>query len=209
MPLPYALFEKVLPPLRLSGVPVRMMIMATFGASIISAVGFKMLFQNLSEKRLLLIVPLLILLFFEYMPGALPKTQINTPRYVNFLKNLPGDKGVIDMTPEPSIALYFQTIHEKPTTFGYIARIPESIHIKDKELTKRINQVFQLPKYVSAEDQSLMNSIRDELFMLLRRDYKVRYLITSANMNMLSEYHTIKLLYHDSKVNIYDLGTKD
>lgn len=36
---PYALFEMVFPPLKVSGVPVRMIIMTTLSAAVISAMG--------------------------------------------------------------------------------------------------------------------------------------------------------------------------
>jgi hypothetical protein len=185
--LPYALFEKVFPPLKVSGVPVRMMVMTMLSAAVISAMGFKVLFRQSRGKRLLAGL-LLIILFIEYLPRPIPASKVAIPPYVNFLKDLPDTKGIVDTTAGPGLALYYQTIHEKPMAFGYISRIPRSVNTKNRKLRQLI---------------------RDKQYILLYRDYNIRYLVTDADTDIVIKYPSIRMLYHDSKVKLYDLGAKN
>ena len=183
--LPYALFEKVFPLLKVSGIPVRMMVMTTLSAAVISAMGFKVLFRESRGKRLLAGL-LLIMLFIEYLPRPIPASKIAIPPYVYLLKDLPDTKGIVDITARrPKLALYYQSIHEKPMAFGYSPRIPES---------------------VARKDQKLRQLICDKQYILLYRDYNIRYLVTDAGTDILTEYPWIRMFYHDSKVKLYDLG---
>jgi hypothetical protein len=184
---PYALLEMVFPFVKVSGVPVRMIIMATLSAAVISAMGFKVLFRESVGKRLLAGL-LLIILFIEYLPRPIPASKVPIPPYVNFLKDLPDTKGIVDTTTKPTLALYYQTIHEKPMAFGYISRIPGSVNRKDQEL----RQV-----------------IRDKQYILLYRDYNIRYLVTDADTDIVTKHPSIRMLYHDTKVKLYDLGTEN
>jgi len=187
--LPYALFEAVFPPLRLSGVPLRMMVMTMLSAGVISAMGFKVLFRESRQSRgkRLLTSLLLVILFIEYLPRPIPASQINVPPYVGFLKELPGNEGILDMTAEPTLALYYQTIHEKPMAFGYVSRIPKSVDTKDQKLSQ---------------------VILDKQYNLLRCDYNIRYLVTDANTDIGTECPSIRTLYQDTKVKLYDLATE-
>jgi len=185
--LPYVLFEMVFPPLKVSGVPVRMIVMVTLSAAVISAMGFEVLFRESAGKRLLAGL-LLIILFIEYLPRPMPVSKIAIPPYVNFLKDLPDSKGIVDTIAKPRLALYYQTIHEKPMAFGYVSRIPTSVNKKDEEL----QQV-----------------IRDKQYILLYRDYNIRYLVTDADTDIAAEYPSIRMLYHDTKVRLYDLAAQN
>jgi len=133
--LPYALFEMVFPPLKVSGVPVRMMVMTMLSAGVISAMGFGVLFRESAGKRLLAAL-LLIILFVEYLPRPIPASKAAIPPYVNFLKDLPDSKGIVDTTVKPRLALYYQTIHEKPMAFSHVSRMPRSVNRKDQRLRK-------------------------------------------------------------------------
>jgi len=185
--LPYALFEMVFPPLKVSGVPVRMMVMTMLSAAVISAMGFKVLFRQSAGKRLLAGL-LLIILFIEYLPRPIPASKIVIPPYVNFLKDLPDTKGIVDIIAEPTLALYYQTIHEKPIAFGYLSRIPTSVNTKDEKLEQLI---------------------RDKQYTLLYHDYNIRYLVTDADTDMVNECPSIRTLYQDTKVKLFDLGTEN
>jgi len=98
---------------------------------------------------------------------------------------LPDAKGIVDTTASPGLALYYQTIHEKPMAFGYLSRIPGSVNAKDQELSQVIS---------------------DKQYSLLLRDYDIRYLVTDADTDVLAEYPVAKVLYYDTKVKLYDLG---
>ena len=176
--LPYALFEKIFPPLRLSGCPVRMMIMVMLSVSIICAIGFKILFQKPAGR--ILAALLLIMLFFEYLPKPMPASGINTPEYVKILKELPAGYGIIDTVTGLSLAAYYQTIHEKPMAFSDVSRIPKSVLEKDN---------------------CLRRLVQDREYTKLYYGYNLRYLVTDTS----AEIQGIKMLYNGDGVKVYDL----
>jgi len=182
--LPYALFVNAFPPLAVSGMPVRMIVMVTLSASVICSVGFKMLLREGANKKLLAAL-LLAILFVESLPTPMPATKLPIPGYVNILKNLPGNEGLIDEITSPPFALYYQTIHEKPmVAFGYLSRVPKSVSTNQDELI----QIIANKKYFKLYD-----------------DYGIRYFITDANVDTLRDYPQAKILYQDSQVKLYDL----
>jgi hypothetical protein len=181
--LPYGLLEAVFPPLKLSGAPVRMMVMVMLCSAVICAMGFKMLFRESPGKRWLVLL-LLVLLLLEYLPKPIPASQPPVPPYVRILKTLPDDGGIIDMFSRPTLALYLQTIHEKPVAFGYVARIPTSV----REEEHRIKQL-----------------VRDNDYRTLFCGYRFKYLVTHAIEEVTQDGPSLGLVYQDSKVAIYDL----
>jgi hypothetical protein len=181
--LPYALLENVFPPLKLSGAPVRMMVMVMLSSAVICAMGFKMLLRASPGKRWL-VVPLLIVLSVEYLPKPVPASQPTVPPYVRVLNSLPDDGSIIDTVSRPTLALYFQTIHEKPMAFGYVARIPTS---------------------VGDEERTLKQLVRDNDYMTLFCGYRFKYLVTHAGQKVAKDDPPMGLLYQDNKVAIYDL----
>ncbi len=69
--VPYSLMMVVLLFMKLSGVPVRMVVMVIFGASFLSAIGFRELIRNFPRKRIFTFI-LLALLLFEILSSPLP-----------------------------------------------------------------------------------------------------------------------------------------
>ena len=182
--LPYAGLEWIFPPLRLGGVPVRMMVMVTICVGVLFAMGFQKIFVENFRKRWY-VAFLLVLLVVEYLPRPMPLTRVEVPGYVEALKNLPGKKGVIDLAAEqPPFALYYQTIHEKPIAEGYIARITEEV---DRQ-NSRIRQLL-----VQGD------------FERLYKSYHFQYLATRAEINITPAI-PLKKVFDDGQVRIYDLG---
>jgi hypothetical protein len=131
-PLPYALLAAVFPPLELSGCPVRMVVMVTLSAGILVAAGLDALLAGGKLSRAAAGV-LLLGLTVEYAPAPIPQTRIPTPDYVEKLRDAPR-AGTLDLRSgvySPK-TLYFQTLHEQPLAFGYIARIPRSVLVADQ-----------------------------------------------------------------------------
>lgn len=182
--LPYTLLEIVFPPLKLGGVPVRMMVMVMLFASVIFAIGFKTFFEN-KKKRGWLAVPLFLFLCFEYLPKPLPAIKIESPAYIEALKELPGRKGVIDLVSFKTDALYYQTLHEKPVVQGYIARVSEN---------------------VENQSQRIIQLVQERQFELLYRSYHIQYLVMEGEILAPSAETPIKIVFNDGKVQIYDLG---
>jgi hypothetical protein len=125
------------------------------------------------------------MLLIEYLPKPIPASKIPIPPYVNFLKDLPDNKGIVDTIVSRGFKSYYQTIHEKPMAFGDVSRITKSVAIKD---------------------QKLKQLIRDKQYISLYRDYDIRYLVTDADTDMPPNLPSIRMIYHDSKVKLYDLA---
>jgi len=184
--MPYTLMENILPFLKLSGVPIRMVVMVVLSASVLSAMAFAML-QRSSRSRVL--IPLiLILLFVESLPTVLPFTSTEVPDYVTALADLPNDGGVLDKAALTKYSqLYYQTQYRKPMIFGYVARTPSSVAEKEKGLVRASN--------------------RGE-YVRLWNEYQVRYIVTPDVIEYDDSFITVELVYQDDDVNIYRLECK-
>lgn len=183
--LPYDLvFNQLFPPLRVARVPVRMVVMVYLSAALISAVGFKLLFRQSRRTRIVASL-LLVLLAIEYLPKPIPETRPTLPQHMAILRELPGNNAVVDLVTSPTMALYYQTIHERPMAFGYVSRIPASTARKGQELRAVINE----GRYAE-----------------LCRRYGFRYLLAHARRDVSSTDPSIRLLFAQGNVRLYDLG---
>jgi hypothetical protein len=181
MTLPYTWLQALFPPLRASGVPVRMIVIAVLAAAVISAEGFKLLFRGSLRNRVFASA-LLGLAVLDLLPGPVTTSAPTVPAYVSVLKELPGAGGVLDTVSSPTLALYYQTIHQKPLAFGYVSRVPRSVYEKDRELAKALK----------ASDYSS-----------LWRVYQIRYLITGHATEGLRNSSTA--VWSDGSMGIFDL----
>jgi hypothetical protein len=184
--MPYTLLEKVLPFLKLSGVPVRMVVMVTLSASVLSAMAVTLV-PKTSRGRIFTFL-IIVLLFVEYLPKSLPATPTDVPGYVTALADLPNDGGVLDKAASTKyLQVYYQTIHGKPMVFGYVARTPSSVAEKEKGLNRAINR----GNYTALWDV-----------------YRVRYIVTAEVIEYDDPYISVELVYQDGEVNIYRLVCK-
>jgi len=184
--MPYTLLEELLPFLKLSGVPIRMVVMVSLSAAVLSAMTIETM-RKTSRGKMFAIL-LLALLFVEYLPGTLPSTPIGFPKYVTALADLPNDGGVLDKaSPTKHLQLYYQTEHHKPLVFGYVARTPSSVLEEEKGLVRAIN--------------------RDD-YVTLWDEYDVRYIVTESVIEYQNSYVSVDLVYQDDDVNIYRLECK-
>src|SRR5664280_1448201 len=74
--MPYSQLLHLFPFMNLSGIPVRMIVMVIFCASIFCAIGFRELFRQFPHK-IVLTFALLGILLFETLPSPLPTTIID------------------------------------------------------------------------------------------------------------------------------------
>jgi hypothetical protein len=123
---PYGVLEWLVPAVRLSGVPARAILLVALAAAMVAAFGLPLLWQT----RPLAAATLVALFLLETAPGPMIATPLAAPPWVGVLANQP-DGGVVDrITPAPW-TLFFQTIHHKPLSEGYLARIPRSVILRD------------------------------------------------------------------------------
>jgi hypothetical protein len=182
--LPYALLQSIFPPLALSGVPIRMIVMVVLSGAVIAAFAFKLLLAGRGMHRLAAGV-LAALLVVEYLPRPIPTLRVDVPGYVKVLRDLPGEDGVVDMAAPPGVALLYQTIHQKPLALGYpIARLPRS---------------------VEAEDRQLVELLQRAEFERLWPDYGLRYVV-SADAAALKARSGTRTLWNDGRVALFDVS---
>jgi hypothetical protein len=206
--MPYTWLVTIFPPLKVSGVPVRMMVIATLGAAVICAWGFKRLFAVSAGGRFVA-AGLLLLMVIEYLPKPVPASPITIPNYVRVLRDLPpggvldtvgwSDSGEIEDLVKFSSAkradwvagnsrqlLLYQTVHHKPVAFGFMARIATSLFSKDLEL-------FEVMK--------------TDGFPLLWPEYRFRYLSirTDAVPAHAKALSCARQIYRDEEVSLFDL----
>lgn len=182
--MPYDLLQAVIPPLRLSGCPVRMMVMVTLAASVISAIGLTALFERTGRRRIVIGGILGVMLIVEFLPKPLPATRISVPEYVNVLKRSEASGGVINAVSSGPMALYYQTIHEKPMADGYISRYPTSVF---NEWGGKV-QAFQRQEYAR-----------------LAEEYDVRYLVASSEAPNLPGNAPLRLLHEADGIKVWQL----
>jgi hypothetical protein len=181
VPLPYALVEHVLPPFKLSGTPIRMMVMVTLAAAVLTAIVLARLDLSRWRDRLLLGC-FCVALVIEMWPAALPRTSATHPPYVDALKALPTTGSVFDgAAPDQNRQLYYQTIHEHPIVLGYVSRLPTS---------------------VATRDAVLLQDVRQQRFDQLCARYGIRYYATPASRPLRTAFPVV---YAGADARIYDL----
>jgi len=179
--MPYNVVVKIIPGMSLGGMPVRMISMAILAASVLAALGFAALLKREGRSAVFAAI-LLAVLVFEYLPGPLPARENPLPDFVRELKKLP-DGAVYDARDTKFHALYYQTVHQHPMAYGYIARVSQSVEEKSNELRR----TFETGDYAK-----------------LYSEYGFRYLVIPRDMNIVAALGPP--LYQDTDAQIYDLS---
>ncbi len=185
--MPYTLLGKALPFLGLSGVPARMTVMVIIAASVLTAFALRELSTRLSWRRGLVVLLLLAVILFETIPAPIVTTAADAPPYVTVLAALP-DGGVLDLLKTGAgFQLYYQTIHQKPISFGYLARLPSSVF---------------------AGDESLALAYANMNYAQLWGVFHIRYILTHKELLARADqpYMSVSLLYDGPDARIYRLG---
>jgi hypothetical protein len=181
VPMPYALLERLVPIFKLSGLPVRMMVMVSLAVSVLAACGWTALARSpASPRRKLALAALLVFIAFEIWPRPLPLTSQPVPAWVYAMQKLPTGS-IIDVHTHPAHAMYYQTIHEKPYGFGYVSREPASVATE------------KLRKQLAAETRDVA---------ALRREWGFDYFVTPSTIDVPA---AAELLYDDGQTRIYSL----
>lgn len=180
VPMPYSIMEEVIPGMDLSGMPVRMMVMVTFGAAIIVAMVLAKLQLNRRQHQLIL-AAFCVVFIFEMWPSRLPLTPNEIPKYVYVLEKLPPGVALDNAAKSEPEQLLHQTAHEQKMMLGYISRTPQSLLDKEGPLVELIT--------------------KGEYEQLCKRA-QLRYITTPANRPLKTDFPVV---YKDNRAIIYDL----
>lgn len=131
VPLPYAFLEHLIPSFKLSGMPIRWLMVAHIGAIVITCFVLTKIKIKSSRMMQYTGVAIALFCFVELYPAQLPATSHVAQDYVYALRDLPDGAVVDNAALTGGEQLYNQTIHEKPMGFGYVTRLPESVEKKD------------------------------------------------------------------------------
>ena len=144
--MPYRVLEVLVPPLSVSGCPVRMMVMVTLGVALAAGLALPAFLQQVLRRWPLRLV-FFAFLVFELAPWPQATTRIDAPDFVTRLQELP--PGTVHVAVDkPSVVLYHQTRHGHPLLLGYPTRIPESLWDREGQVgellaTKAYTRVFE------------------------------------------------------------------
>jgi len=131
-------------------------------------------------------VAIVCLLAVEYLPKPIPNLSVAVPKYVDIVRDLPGRDGVLDLVATPSLALFYQTVHQKPLAFGYLARLPESVVARDRQLERLLAEAR---------------------FDRLWPDYRLRYVVSADQR--LRAWAGARTVWADGEVAVLDVATDE
>jgi hypothetical protein len=134
-PMPYTLLERLVPAIRMSGMPIRMVVIVHLCASILAAIAFDDFVRTVLRPWPLRVV-FAALFALELLRDPLPATLPERPDHVEALARLP-DGAVFGLNElDPTGALYHQTIFAKPVIGGYTSRVPQSCADRYAEIVR-------------------------------------------------------------------------
>jgi hypothetical protein len=131
VPMPYAFAERWFPPMRLTGVPVRMASVVLLCTALLASRGLAGFLRGLRTRAALLLF--FVLCAMDFWPSPLPLTQPDVPDYYAALARLPAG-AVHGPDLEGADVMYQQTLFQKPMSLGCISRRPQSVAARKEEL---------------------------------------------------------------------------
>ncbi len=179
LPLPYAALNRIFPTLKISGMPVRWILISLIATIVIVSFMLTKLDLSTRKGRLLLLL-FLAISTIELLPAALPLTPPTTRAYVDRLRTLPYGAVIDNGALSSSEQLYNQTVHDKPMAFGYVSREPLSVS----------NKSFLI--FADLEQGRLDN---------ICKVHRIRYITTPASRPLKTQFPVI---YDDNETLIYD-----
>ena len=179
--MPYRWLEAIVPPLRMSGCPARMMVIVALSLSVLVAAGFAAVLGVPSAGRRAATAFLALAMVADLWPRALTLTRPEVPEWVRYLTELPEPGAMLDITgTDPALALYYQTIHERPMAFGYTSRPPRSV--------------------LAAREQ-LLDDLENGRLLRIRDELGFRYLVIRA-----LDMPASGVVYEGLGVRVIDMG---
>jgi hypothetical protein len=140
--LPYAALGRLLPPLRMSGCPIRMTVFVALAAGLLIPVQVERMVSRRTGGAVTWrgfgAAALLALLIVEFLPKPIPTVNPPVPAWVNVLAAQSKRYALydIDNLQGESAALDYQTRHQVPMVGGYISRVPVAVARRDRVLSE-------------------------------------------------------------------------
>ncbi|WP_428937074.1 hypothetical protein [Fontivita pretiosa] len=139
--MPYHWLEVLLPPLRLGGVPVRMIVMTALAVSLLAGVGIAAMLSNRSTPyRRLGVAMLGLLMTAELWPRHFDCVPDRFPRWVLALRQMPAAPVICKLNVPTGMLLYYQTGHGKKMALGLVARTTTSTEMKSRAIIGMVLQ---------------------------------------------------------------------
>src|SRR5439155_5578440 len=120
-----------------------------------------------------------------YLPRPIPTVSVEVPSYVQALRDLPGKGGVLDALSDQSAMLFYQTIHEKPLAFGFLARVSRS---------------------VAQQDDRLRQLVKAEQWDRMWPEYRLRYVIAADPTRTLRNWPGARTMWDAGDVAVVDVS---
>lgn len=179
--MPYRWLELLLPPVRMSGSPGRMILVASLALSLLAAAGISAVLRPATPGRVAAAALLAGAVLVNLWPRPLTLTRPEVPEWVLVLRDRPGAGALLDLSGTAGAKpLFFQTVHGKPIAFGYISRISRST--------------------VRANDR-ILDDVRLGRYDRIRDVHGFRYLVTPGR-----EPPGPGILYDGPGARLYDLA---
>lgn len=127
---PYNLFE-VLPFFQLIRVPNRAMVMVMVIISLLAGTGFQYIIENKSNRvkgLFVFLIVILVLLEYHHIPTPMKPTD-RIPETFKTLRNSVDKNAILtlsDRAHEARQAMFFQTVHQKPISHGFVSHMGTS-----------------------------------------------------------------------------------
>jgi hypothetical protein len=137
VPLPYSVLYYILPIIRITRVPARLIFMLMLSLVVLAGYGIKELLKHSNGKLLgkiskkdIVVMIFSFLIIFEFMIIPYPLHKVVVPEFYKQLAAEKEDYAIIEVPFNKDVFLlsdymYYQTIHEKRLVGGYLSRTPE------------------------------------------------------------------------------------
>lgn len=185
VPMPYALLEKVMPSLKISGMPIRWILVSLIAAIVIASFVLSKINLNKTYGKVLL-GAFIVVTVIDLFPFRLPLTVPRQEPYIAFLKNQPRGAIIDNAALTGPDQLYHQTEHEYPIAFGYTTRVTKDTDQKDFLIFAALEQ----------------GRLAD-----LCKVYKVRYVTLPPSRPLNSDVYPV--IYRDPSTLIYDMKNSE
>jgi hypothetical protein len=151
VPLPFALVN-ALPFARLGQNPSLITALASVLFCLLAAFGYAYLGQRLPRHASWLLAITLLIAGIELLPLPVQRSDLNVPPF--YARIPPGSGAILELPFQKNESSYLsaQTIHHRPISGGYLARIPDYDFVEHAEGIRQLWQPVEQPESILRRD---------------------------------------------------------